>query len=197
MTSCSGCNLTLGWKKYNFQKQWRVPGYYCKDCMKKIGADFDAHGKVTLPKRKCDSCRQDFFFLTTTWSNKKRHRCCNICKDIDFSQRPIPSGNDNNGITAGLPPVPSRVPVMMAAFAGFGVILMLIGFTYVILVAPQQDSSILHVIIGSCMSGAGFMLARKMVKVRNIILGKEKISGGNDNDDDDSDSKRYSNPNLL
>ena len=212
MTSCSGCNLTLGWKKYNFQKQWRVPGYYCKNCMTKIGTDFDAHGKVTLPKRKCDSCRQDFFFLTTTWSNKQRHRCCNICKDIDFSQRPTPSGNDDdgNGITAGLPPVPSRVPIMMAAFAGFGVILMLTGFTYVILVAPQQDSSILHVIIGSCMSGAGFMLARKMVKVRNMILGKEKIKGGNDNssnnnngggsDNDnsnDSDSKRYSNPNLL
>ena len=46
------------------------------------------------------------------------------------------------------------------------------GFAYVMMVAPQQDSSILHVIIGSCMSGAGFMLARKMVKVRNLILGK-------------------------
>jgi len=61
---------------------------------------------------------------------------------------------------------------MMALFAAFGVLLMIAGFVYVMLVAPQQESSILHVIIGSCMSGAGFMLARKMVKVRNIILGK-------------------------
>ena len=72
-----------------------------------------------------------------------------------------------------MPPVPPNVPLMMAVFAAFGVFLMIAGFGYVILVAPQQDSNILHVIIGSCMSGAGFMLARKMVKVRNIILGKK------------------------
>ena len=163
MTSCTGCNITLGWKKYNFQKQWRIHGYFCKECMKKIGQDFDEHGKITLPKRKCDSCKQEFFFLTTTWQDKQRHRCCNVCKDLDFtvaSKEPY------------LPPVPPNVPLAMAAFAAFGVLLMITGFGYVILVAPQQDSNILHVIIGSCMSGAGFMLARKMVKVRNIILGK-------------------------
>jgi hypothetical protein len=49
---------------------------------------------------------------------------------------------------------------------------MIAGLAYVMVVAPGQDSSILHVIIGSCMTGAGFMLARKMVKVRNIVLGK-------------------------
>ncbi len=52
---------------------------------------------------------------------------------------------------------------------------MIAGFVYVMLVAPQQESNILHIIIGSCMSGGGFMLARKMVKVRNIILGKKKV----------------------
>ncbi len=163
MTSCAGCNVTLGWKKYNFQKQWRVPGYFCNSCMKQIGQDFDDHGKITLPKRSCDSCKQEFFFLTTTWQDKQRHRCCNVCKDLDFTESPK---------NALLEPVPPRVHVMMAAFAVFGIALMISGFVYVVLVAPQQDSSILHVIIGSCMSGAGFMLARKMVKVRNIILGK-------------------------
>ena len=58
-------------------------------------------------------------------------------------------------------------------FAAFGVMLMIAGFAYVMLVAPQQDSNILHIIIGSSMSGAGFMLARKMVKVRNLVLGKK------------------------
>lgn len=188
MTSCAGCNIPLGWKKYNFQKQWRVQGYYCKSCMTKIGQDFDDHGKVTLPKRTCDSCKQPFYFLTTTWSNKKRHRCCHVCKDLDFAQKPItPDGEPV------LPPVPPRVPIMMAIFAAFGVLLMIGGFTYVILFAPQQDSNILHVIIGSCMSGGGFILARKMVKVRNIILGKDKSN----NSSNDPDSKRRSNPNIL
>ena len=164
MTSCTGCNVTLGWKKYNFQKQWRIPGYFCKSCMEKIGHDFDDHGKITLPKRKCDSCNQEFFFLTTTWQNKQRHRYCDICKGLDF---PESSSKD-----ALLPTIPSRVPMMMAIFAAFGILLMIGGFVYVLMFAPQQESNILHVIIGSCMSGAGFMLARKMIKVRNLVLGK-------------------------
>jgi len=56
----------------------------------------------------------------------------------------------------------------------FGILLMISGFAYVLLVAPQQDSGILHVIIGSTVSGGGFMLARKMVKVRNLVLGKKE-----------------------
>ncbi|MCE2506131.1 MAG: hypothetical protein J4F36_06635 [Nitrosopumilaceae archaeon] len=132
--------------------------------MKKIGHDFDEHGKITLPKRTCDSCHQEFFFLTTIWQNKQRHRCCDVCKGLDSIE--------SSSKTALLPSVPSRIPVMMAIFAAFGIMLMIGGFAYVMLVAPQQESSILHVIIGSCMSGAGFMLARKMVKVRNMILGK-------------------------
>ena len=163
MTSCTGCNVPLGWKKYNFQKQWRVHGYFCKGCMKKIGQDFDDNGKITLPKRKCDSCKQEFFFLTTTWQDKQRHRCCHVCKDLDFTE----ASKD-----AFLPPIPPRVPMMMAVFAAFGILLMIVGFGYVLLIAPQQDSNILHIIIGSSMTGGGFMLARKMVKVRNVILGK-------------------------
>ena len=164
MTSCTGCNATLGWKKYKFQKQWRIRGYFCKSCMEKIGQDFDDHGRVTLPKRRCDLCHQEFFFLTTIWQNKQRYRCCDVCKGLDLYE--------HSSVPASLPPVPSRVPAMMALFAAFGIVLMIGGFAYVMMVAPQQDSSILHVIIGSCMSASGFMLARKMVKVRNLILGK-------------------------
>ena len=162
MTSCTGCNKSLGWKKYRFQKQWRVQGYFCKGCMEKIGQDFDSNGKITLPRRKCDSCKQEFFFLTTTWQNKQRHRCCNVCKNLDFI---------DTSVEPTLPPIPSRIPNMMAIFAAFGIMLMICGFAYVLLYAPQQEANILHIIIGSCMSGGGFILARKMVKVRNIILG--------------------------
>ena len=139
--------------------------------MKEMGQDFDDNGRTTLPKRTCDSCQQEFFFLTTTWQNKKRHRCCQVCKNLDFTK---PTSTDE----PLMPPVPSRVPMMMATFAAFGVVMMLVGFAYVIMIAPQQDSNILHIIIGSSMTGAGFMLARKMVKVRNIILGKTTISQG-------------------
>ncbi len=166
MTSCTGCNVSLGWKKYNFQKQWRVHGYFCKDCMKKIGQDFDDHGKITLPKRTCDSCHQELYFLESVWHGKKQKHCCSICQGAGYIE--TPTGD-------GLPPVPPRVPIMMAIFAAFGILLMITGFAYVLLVAPQQESNILHIIIGSSMTGAGFMLARKMVKVRNLVLGKINI----------------------
>lgn len=166
MTSCAGCNTTLGWKKFNFQKQWHVPGYFCKVCMKKIGQNFDDHGRVTLPKRNCDTCGVELYFLGSVWHGKKQKHCCDICKD---------AGPVEASVTSGLPPVPPRVPIMMGFFAAFGLVLMMAGFVYVILVAPQQDAGLLHVILGSTMSGAGFMLARKMIRVRNLILGKKEV----------------------
>lgn len=167
MTSCTGCNETLGWKKYRFQKQWRIPGYFCKQCMEKLGQDFDKHGKVTQPKRTCDYCSQEFYFMDTIHTNNTLKRCCSICKNLD------PAEVENRSL---LPNVPSRVPTMMAIFAAFGIMLMIAGFAYVVMVAPQEDSGLLHIIIGSTMSGAGFMLARKMVKVRNLILGKKQVT---------------------
>lgn len=164
MTSCTGCNATLGWKKYNFQKQWRIPGYFCKECMKKIGQDFDDNGRITLPKKTCDSCKQEFFFLESIWHNKKQKHVCSICQGAGYVENPI---------NEGLPPVPPRVPIMMGLFAAFGILLMIAGFAYVVLVAPQLESSLIHVVLGSAMSGGGFMLARKMIKVRNLILGKK------------------------
>ncbi len=138
--------------------------------MKTIGKDWDANGKITLPKQSCDACHQEFYFLVTVWKNTKPYHCCKSCKDIDFVESPPNT----------LPPIPSHIPKMMALFAFFGVLLMGVGFVYVLFVAPQQDSSILHVILGSSMTGAGFMLARKMVKVRNVILNdKTHISNGN------------------
>ncbi len=167
MTFCSGCNAKLGFVKYNFQKQWRTPGYYCKTCMTKIGKDWDINGKITIPKQNCDLCHQEFYFLVTTWKNTKPYHCCSVCKDLDCME-------------SSQTVIPSHIPKMMACFASFGILLMVIGFAYVLLVAPQQESSILHIIVGSSMSGAGFMLARKMVKVRNIIL-NEKTQPSNVN----------------
>jgi hypothetical protein len=167
MTSCTGCNETLGWKKYRFQKQWRIQGYFCKKCMENIGHDFDEHGKVTQPKRMCDYCNQEFYFLDSVNVDKKLKRCCSICKNLD----PAEAGNPS------LPQVPPRIPMMMGLFAAFGIMLMLAGFVYVVMVAPQSDAGLLHIVLGSTMSGAGFMLARKMIKVRNLVLGKkERIS---------------------
>ena len=52
MTSCTGCNVSLGFKKYNFQKQWRIPGYFCRECMKKMGQDLSVKLPLTEVSKK-------------------------------------------------------------------------------------------------------------------------------------------------
>ena len=51
MTHCSGCGSTLGWKKYKFQRMWRIPGYYCRTCMLELGREFDKHARIVSPTR--------------------------------------------------------------------------------------------------------------------------------------------------
>ncbi len=170
MTSCAGCNVTLGWKKYNFQKQWRVSGYFCKGCMIKMGQDFDDNGRITIPKKTCDSCKQEFYFLESVLHDKKQKHCCIVCKDAGFIE---------SNTVKGLPLVPPRIPIMMAIFSAFGILLMVFGFAYVMIVASQQDFNLLHMLVGSTMSGAGLILARKMISTRKIILQKDiKITDG-------------------
>jgi len=160
LTFCTGCNVSLSrWKKYNFHRMWHVPGYFCKECMKKIGQDWDDHGKITLSKRACDLCEQSFFFLTT--KNKHRYHYCNVCKDIEY----VESVND-------MSPIPPKIPITMGIFACFGILLMFVGFAYVLLFAPQQHFNFLHVLIGACITGGGLLLTRRMIKVRNFMLCK-------------------------
>ncbi|MDA7942346.1 MAG: hypothetical protein MPI95_04930 [Nitrosopumilus sp.] len=161
MASCSGCNASLGWKKYRFQKQWRIPGYFCRRCMEEVGRDFDANGRVTVPPAGCSGCGVQLYFPGRP---RNRKLVCAVCRSAPPADRPV---------AAGLPPVPPRVPMMMGLFAAFGFLLMAAGFGYVVLVAPQQEAGLLHVVLGSTMSGAGFMLARKMLKVRRLVLGRE------------------------
>ena len=63
MAHCGGCGTVLGWKKYRFQKMWRIPGYYCKGCMLELGRDFDKYGRIVTPTNPCDLCGVHYHFL--------------------------------------------------------------------------------------------------------------------------------------
>ena len=71
MASCNGCGEAVGFKKYKFNKMWRIGGSYCKPCMMTVGANWEKYGKVTLPRTPCDLCRVDFFFLKPACREKK------------------------------------------------------------------------------------------------------------------------------
>ena len=42
--------------------------------------------KLRFLKEHVIHVNQEFFFLTTTWQDKQRHRCCHVCKDLDFTE---------------------------------------------------------------------------------------------------------------
>ena len=85
MASCSGCGMVLGFKKYKFKKLWRIGGSYCKPCMMKVGANWEDHGKVTLPMKPCDLCQTEFYFLKTAWQGKKQKHFCDVCHKVAIS----------------------------------------------------------------------------------------------------------------
>jgi len=72
MASCNGCGEAIGFKKFKFNKMWRIGGSYCKPCMMAVGANWEEYGKVTLPRTPCDLCRVDFFFLKPAWQGEKK-----------------------------------------------------------------------------------------------------------------------------
>jgi hypothetical protein len=167
MTACDGCGKILGFKKYRFHRMWRIEGKYCKECMLELGKDFDQYGRITLSKKPCDLCNVDFFFLKSTWSGKQKRRLCHVCNEAVL-----------NGVIPdkSARPNPGRVPQVMMIFAGLGVLMMALGLAYTVAVAPTGQGNLLGIIFGSTTTAMGFVLFKKTVRSRNLILGKARLT---------------------
>lgn len=165
MTGCSGCGKALGFKKFKFHRMWRIPGYYCKECMLKLGKDFDDHARITLPTYQCDLCKVQFHFLKSAWQGKKQGHYCDVC---------------HQAVTSGILPdkskqePPRRLPQVMMVFAGLGVLMMALGLVFTLVVAPSSGNSLLHILFGSATTGMGFVLFKKTVRSRSLIMGKAR-----------------------
>ena len=168
MTGCSGCGATLGFKKFKFHRMWRIPGYYCKECMLKLGKDFDDHGRVTLPKYPCDLCHLEFHFLKSAFQGKKQGHYCEVCHQA------VASGSiPDTGKGSKTPP--QKLPQVLTIFAGLGVLMMALGLVFTLVVAPQSETSLLNIMFGSVTTGLGFVLFRKTVRSRSLLLGMAKV----------------------
>ena len=53
--------------------------------------------------------------------------------------------------------------------------MMALGLIYTIVVAPSSQGNVLGVLFGSAPTGMGFVLFKKTIKSRNLILGKAKF----------------------
>ena len=168
MTGCDGCGKILGYKKYRFHRMWRIEGNYCKECMLELGKDFDQYARITLPKKRCDLCKVEFYFLKTNLSEKEKRHLCKVCNEAVLNGV-IP---DNKLLVRK----PGRIPQVMIVFAGLGVLMMVLGLGYTLAIAPSGQGNILGILFGSATTAMGFVLFKKTIRSRNLLLGKAKAA---------------------
>ena len=167
MTSCSGCGLVLGFKKYKFNRMWRIQGVYCKECMLELGNDFDKHGRITAPTRTCDLCHGEFYYLKSSWQGKQQRHYCDVCHQSVLSGV-IP--RVQQGQTTS--PVTPKIPLVMTMFAGLGVLMMVMGLIFTVMVSPGSGQNIVNILFGAVTTALGFVLFRKTMKSRSLLVGK-------------------------
>jgi hypothetical protein len=167
MTGCDGCGKILGYKKYRFHRMWRIEGNYCKECMLELGKDFDQYARITLPKKRCELCKVEFYFLKTNLSEKQKRHLCKVCNEAVV-----------NGVIPDklLVRKPGRIPQVMIVFAGLGVLMMVLGLAYTIAAASTGQGNILGILFGSATTAMGFVLFKKTIRSRNLILGESKAA---------------------
>ena len=162
MTSCSGCGLVLGFKKYRFKKLWRIPGSFCKPYMMQIGANWEDHGRVTLPMRPCDLCRTEFYFLHTAWQGKKQKHFCDVCLKVAKSGvLPDPSKKE----------MTNKFPIPMLIIGGLGGVLMILGLFFTLLGGGEAGPNMINILFGAFTTGVGFLLIRRTINNRRLLLG--------------------------
>jgi hypothetical protein len=62
----------------------------------------------------------------------------------------------------------------MIVFAGLGVLMMILGLAYTIVIAPTSEGNILGILFGSATTAMGFLLFKRTIRSRNLILGKAR-----------------------
>jgi hypothetical protein len=163
MTSCNGCGKALGFKKYRFKKLLRIPGNYCKDCMVKVGQDWDNNGKITLPKRTCALCESDFFFLKSAWQGKKQKKFCDVCYQVAIGGVIVDKTNKGQA--------KARLPVSMLIIGGLGALLMVLGLIFTLMSTPSGEMNLLNILFGATTTAVGFLLVRKTMKNKKLLAG--------------------------
>ncbi len=162
MASCNGCGEAIGFKKFKFNKMWRIGGSYCKPCMMTVGANWEKYGKVTLPRTPCDLCRVDFFFLKPAWQGEKRKNFCGVCYRTAISGI-LPDKSKGEA--------PGNMPIPMLIFAGLGALMMVLGLLFTVVGTASGEMNLVNILFGSFTTAAGFLLLRRTLRNRRLIAG--------------------------
>lgn len=166
MTHCSGCGIALSWKKYRFQRMWRIPGYYCKKCMLELGKDFDRYGRIVTPTRACDLCGVEYYFLKPSSRGDRHKRYCHTCHEA-VANGVVPEPTKKKVLATQ----PKRLPLVMMIFAGLGGVLMLAGLAFTML-STGDDANVINILFGAVTTALGFVLLRRTLKSRSLLVGR-------------------------
>ena len=161
MASCSGCGVVLGFKKYKFKKLWRIGGSYCKPCMMKVGENWEAHGKVTLPMRPCDLCQTEFYFLKTAWQGKKQKHFCDVCHKVALSGV-LPDRSKKE--------MTNKFPIPMLIIGALGGLLMILGLAFTLIGDGSNEPNMVNILFGAATTAVGFLLVRRTINNRRLLL---------------------------
>ena len=162
MASCSGCGVVLGFKKYKFKKLWRIGGSYCKPCMMKVGENWEAHGKVTLPMRPCDLCQTEIYFLKTAWQGKKQKHFCDVCHKVALSGV-LPDRSKKE--------MTNKFPIPMLIIGALGGLLMILGLAFTLIGDGSNEPNMVNILFGAATTAVGFLLVRRTINNRRLLLG--------------------------
>ncbi len=162
MASCNGCGEALGFKKYRFNKMWRIGGAYCKSCMVRVGEDWEKNGRVTIPMNPCDLCRTEFYFLKSAWQGSRQRHFCGVCYRTAISGV-LPDKNKGEA--------PGKMPISMMIFAGLGALMMVLGMVFTLVGTSTGEMDLLNILFGSFTTAAGFLLLRRTLRNRRLIAG--------------------------
>ena len=162
MASCSGCGMVLGFKKYKFKKLWRIGGSYCKRCMMKVGANWEDHGKVTLPMKPCDLCQTEFYFLKTAWQGKKQKHFCDVCHKVALSGV-LPDRSKKE--------MTNKFPIPMLIIGALGGLLMILGLAFTLIGDGSNEPNMVNILFGAATTAVGFLLVRRTINNRRLLLG--------------------------
>ena len=133
--------------------------------MLELGKEFDQYGKITLSKKRCDLCKVDFYFLKTNLSEKQKRHLCKVCDEA------VTSGAIPDKLAGQKP---GKIPQVMLVFAGLGVLMMVMGLVYTVAIAPFSQANLLGILFGSATTAMGFVLFKKTIRSRNLIMGKSQ-----------------------
>ena len=138
-----------------------------------LGREFDKYAKVVSPTRKCDLCDVEYYFLKPYNKEGKHRNYCDVCHQAVSSGAVSMTTTDVTNIGGNKRPAPPRkLPLVMMIFAGLGGVMMILGLGFTML-STGDDANIMNIMFGAATTALGFVLLRKTLKSRSLLLGSK------------------------